>query len=139
VAVRVLLVVVALACAAWVGASLQGARLAAQASGVVADATGASVTGDSETSQAGLARAARLLERSRKWAPYQASVDSEAGLLYRTGQRKRGLRLLRDLLEREPENSDAWQVYASLLPRGSPERARAERRVRELSPLTSRR
>jgi predicted Zn-dependent protease len=141
---RVLLAAAALAAAAWVAASLQGARLEARAGRLVAEATGAEFAGartpaDKAAQREKLVRAARLLERARKWAPYQTPVDFEAGLLYRTGERRRGLRLLRGLLDREPENSDAWEVYASLLRRGSAERARALRRVRELSPPVSER
>jgi hypothetical protein len=142
VTVRALLVAAALAAATWVAASLEGARLEARAGRVVGQATGAAYAKGASPrgrSTREFARAADLLERARRWAPYQTPEDFEAGLRYRSGDRARGLRLLRDMLRREPRNSDAWEVYASLLPPASAERARALRRVRELSPPVSQR
>jgi hypothetical protein len=56
-----------------------------------------------------------------------------------SGRRQRGVDLLEQLLDREPENADAWAALATILAPTEPARAAAaRRRFRELSPPVAR-
>jgi hypothetical protein len=130
--VRVLLVVAALAAAAWVGTSLRAAQLESQAGEEVRAALGGGqgLRGSElrRFRRERTAHAAVLLERARKWAPYQAPVINEAGLLSTIGRQRRAVDLLNDLVRREPENPEAWGRLADILQRSDPARSRAARR-----------
>jgi predicted Zn-dependent protease len=141
---RVLLVVAALTAAAWVGASLRSAQLESQARSEIRTALGG---GPNRGQGAAVRRfrrerisdAADLLDRARKWAPYQAPIISEAGLLSTIGRQRRAVELLDDLVRREPDNPEAWGRLADVLERSDPARARvARRRQQELIPPVQR-
>jgi predicted Zn-dependent protease len=142
---RVLLVVAALTAAAWVGASLRSARLEAQARSELRTALAGSPGGVGSAAARRIRRerishAVDLFERAREWAPYQAPILSEAGLLTTIGRRGRAVELLDDLVRREPDNPEAWATLARVLGRSDPARSRAAfRRARELSPPVGRR
>jgi len=136
---RVLLALVALAAAVWVGASLHSATLASDASGVVRSAL--NPHGVSSAAERRRVRKQRtlhaidLLERARDWAPWQAPVVTEAGLLANIGDQRRSVELLDDLVRREPDNPEGWATLARVLQTSDPARAEAAgRRALELSP-----
>jgi len=136
---RVLLALVALAAAAWVGASLRSATLASDASSVVRSALNPhGVSGPAERRRVRRERtehAIDLMESARDWAPWQAPVVTEAGLLANIGDQRRSVRLLDDLVRREPDNPEGWATLARVLQTSDPARAEAaRRRTLKLSP-----
>ncbi len=142
---RVLLAVLALAAAAWVGTSLHSAQLVSEAatelvgrqpSGEGLDLAALGRRGTPER----LNRGADLLERARKWAPYQAPITTEAGLLFAAGRKRRAVELCEELVRREPDNPEAWATLARLVQNSDPARSeQARRRLRELTPPVRRR
>ena len=61
-------------------------------------------------------------------------VDS-AGVLFQEGHRERAVRLLREAVDREPENFSAWAGLASVLARSDPAgSASAAARAKDLNP-----
>ena len=139
--VRVAIVAVALAAAGWFATSLQSERLHSQATDKLGSSSGSGFALLMRSATPGnLRESADLLERSRKWAPLQAPVILEAELMTFSGRRQRGVDLLEQLLDREPENADAWAALATILAPTEPARAAAaRRRFRELSPPVARR
>jgi hypothetical protein len=79
-------------------------------------------------------RDAQLLDPSTRWPL------ARAGALYQRGRLDASVAVLEDVLEREPENLEAW-VYLRAAARGrDPLRAaRAEAAIRRLDPRRSRR
>lgn len=135
--VRILLVVGALAAAAWCATGLRSASLEAEAQELLtADGGAADFSAFlGRATPERLSEAADLFGRARDWAPYQTNVTFEAGLLARSGRQDEAVELIEDLVGREPDNPDAWVALASLLAESDPARAaEARRRATELSP-----
>jgi hypothetical protein len=137
---RVLLCVSAIACAAWLGASLHAANLhRAATNAIITPGTGSGLNLaalEAGATDANLVRSVRLLERSRHWAPLQADIPLEAQMrVFATRRRGPSIRQLRDLVEREPDNVDGWSALAGLtFDRKTPVAREARRRLLELSP-----
>ena len=86
-----------------------------------------------------VARAARLFERSRAHNPDGRPIEREAGLLIRTGHDRRGVALLRPLVNREPDDVTAWVLIAVGARTGDRAlAAQAVTRARALNPLDAR-
>jgi len=133
VAARIGIGLVALVVLAWLAVGLRNARLEADG----ADAVGRS---PSTASPARLADARDAYSRARKLNADSTPEVREAGLANFDGRPREAVRLLRDVVRREPENFDAWFLMASVSARIDPSLAAdAEERARALNPLQFRR
>jgi predicted Zn-dependent protease len=128
VAVRVLLVVVAVLAGAWLVHGLPPIR--DQQAGLAAVSAH-----DGRSPQQRVARARRLLERS---AAHTRSTDPDVHLAQLdafTGHPDRAVRRLEVVVAHEPANLDAWQLLAQTARTVDPAvAARAQARARRLSP-----
>ena len=132
-AARIGIGLVALVVLAWLAVGLRNARLEADG----ADAVGRS---PSTASPARLADARDAYSRARKLNADSTPEVREAGLANFDGRPREAVRLLRDVVRREPENFDAWFLMASVSARIDPSLAAdAEERARALNPLQFRR
>jgi predicted Zn-dependent protease len=111
--VRIGMVVVALAAIVVMAIWWNDARL-------LGDARHAAVTA---RTPADVERAARLFERSRRLSPDTLPQTGEAFMLLRAGQLDRGVRLLDDIVRREPRNATAWGLIAIAEQKRDPARA----------------
>lgn len=132
-AARIAIGVVAVAVLAWLAIGLRNARLEADG----ADALGRA---PSLAPPARLAEARSAYSRARELNADSTPEVREAGLANFDGRPREAVRLLRDVVRREPENFDAWFLMASVAARIDPPlAARAEARARALNPLQFRR
>jgi predicted Zn-dependent protease len=82
-----------------------------------------------------IAHATDLFERARKRNPDTQPAVNEAALLARVGQERRAVSLLRDVIDKEPDNLTAWVILAQAASKSDPAlSARAAGRARELNP-----
>jgi hypothetical protein len=133
VAVRVALGVLAVAALAWLALGLRAARLESEA----ADLAGPS---PAAAPRDRLERALDAYRRARSFNADTAPEVREAGLLNFHRRRREALELLRDVVQREPENWDAWTLISGVAAEVDPALAeRARRRASELNPLDFRR
>jgi predicted Zn-dependent protease len=122
IAVRVAIVLVALAAVAWLGVGLSASRAQEDLAHLVA------TTADPD--RADYERAADLRRRAER-TPGRRPTLLEATLHMKGDDRAGAARLLERLVEDEPDNAEAWL----LLSQASDEReAQARARVRELAP-----
>jgi len=133
VSARIGIGVLAVVVLAWLAVGLRNARLEADG----ADAIGRS---PSTASPARLADAFDAYGRARKLNADSVPEVRQAGLANFDGRPRDALRLLRDVVRREPENFDAWFLMASVAARVDPSlAAQARERARALNPLQFRR
>jgi predicted Zn-dependent protease len=125
---RIALIAVSLVAIAWLATGWRAARLESRASATVGDRSLAGTTR--------VNRASSLFERSRRFNPDTRPILLEAGLLlFVDSGRPRALRLIGDVLRREPDNVYAWNLLAQGPAGTNPALvARAKARVRVLSP-----
>jgi len=125
---RVFLMVAAVAAIAWLSTGLRAAREENRASAIVGDSSLPLGTRAN--------RSSRLFERARRFNADTRPILLEAGVLrFVEAQRPRAVRLIRQVLQREPENVYAWNLLARVTERADPAlAARARARVQALSP-----
>ena len=126
---RATLLVVALVACLWLGVGLRQARFQAEADKRV---PAASV-------DRALVRHKRDLLDDARWLNPDTRPDiSEAQLLLFIHRDREAVRLLEDVVRREPKNFEAWRGLAQATLRVDPERSReAVRRAVELNPLSA--
>ena len=121
------LLVLALAACAWLAAGLRATRLQAEADRRVPAA---------QVDREVLREKRDLLDDARWLNPDTAPPIREAQLLLFIGRDGEAIRLLQDVLRREPENYEAWRgLYQAALqvnPRLAQEAAREARRLNPL-------
>lgn len=125
---RIVLGVAAGVAAVFIGFGLHSARLerSAERTGFRAPET---------LTPARIAHAVDLFERARKRNPDTLPAVNEAALLARVGQQKRAIGLLRDVVDKEPDNVTAWVLLAQAATGSDPALAeRAAARARKLNP-----
>jgi predicted Zn-dependent protease len=131
-AVRVVLVLVALVAVAWLAVGLRSARLAQEGRG------GAQAKLE-RLSPAQVAHRQDLLRRSLAHNADADPLVRQAALLAFMGRPAAGVPLLRQVVEREPENYDAWAQLAAATARSDPALSRRARaRALELNPRAGR-
>jgi predicted Zn-dependent protease len=125
---RATLVVVALVACLWLAAGLRSARLQAEADKRLPAA---------RVDDALVRHKRDLLDDARRLNPDPRPDISEAQLLLFIHRDREAVRLLEDVVRREPENFEAWRGLAQATLRVDPERSReALRRSQELNPLS---
>jgi predicted Zn-dependent protease len=102
---RLALAVLCLVVAAWLALGLLDARL--EQEGIELTRSPAVLT-DAATAR----EADETLADAELLNPDTAPLLTRAGLALRRGEVERGVRLLRDVVEREPENLPAWRLLA---------------------------
>jgi predicted Zn-dependent protease len=125
--VRVLSLVAALVVCAWFALGIRQAHETTQAAAILSHGT------DSSYAQA--AHADSLLHSARALNP-DLQVDvlrAEAALI--ENDRARAVRILEDVVRREPTNLDGW-VFLTRASRNVPELKRAAARIAELDPMS---
>lgn len=128
-AARIALGVLVLAVLAWLVIGLRNARLENEA----ADALGSS---PDTAPPARLAEARDAYRRAAELNPDTGPEVREAGIANFRGRPREALAVLRRVVDREPENFDAWLLIASAADDVDPAlAARARERARELNPL----
>jgi predicted Zn-dependent protease len=127
---RVALVVAALAACLWLFAGLRATRLQADADRRIPAA---------QVDEAEVERKRELLEDARRFNPDPAPEIREAQLLLFIDRDREAVRLLEDVVRREPENYEAWIGLRQAALRVDPELARtATREALRLNPLARR-
>lgn len=117
-AARIAMGVIVIAALAWIALGLRNARLEADAAG------------------GQLAEAGDIYLRAAELTPDTGPEVRAAAAANFAGDRREALRLLRDVVRREPENFDAWIIMIGVAADLDPElAARARERVRSLNPL----
>lgn len=125
---RVLLTVAAIAAAVWLGIGLNSSLLqrSAQRTGFRAPET---------LTPAQIAHATDRFESARKRNPDTQPAVNEAAMLARVGQEREAVSILREVVDKEPDNLTAWVVLSSAAAKREPALAqRAAARARELNP-----
>lgn len=125
---RVIFGIAAVAAAIWLGIGLDSSLLqrSAQRTGFRAPET---------LTPAQIAHATDRFEAARKRNPDTQPAVNEAALLARVGQEGRAVSILRDVVDKEPDNLTAWVILSSAAARREPGlAARAAERARELNP-----
>lgn len=125
---RVLLAVAAVAAAIWLGIGLNSALLqrSAERTGFRAPET---------LTPAQIAHSVDRFESARKHSPDTQPAVNEAALLARVGRERRAVAILRDVVDKEPDNLTAWVVLSNAAAQREPAlAARAADRARELNP-----
>jgi predicted Zn-dependent protease len=126
---RAVVLLAALATAAWLALTLPGVRARDEGEAIVDRPARERLTA------ADVDRGLDAFERARRRQPDGGILPLEAELLIRAGQRDRAADLLEPLVREEPRNVTAWAVLAVALSSRDPARAnRARARVRELAP-----
>ena len=124
---RAALLVVALAACAWLGAGLRATRLQAEADRRVPAA---------QIDREEVRRKRELLDDARFLNPDTAPLIREAQLLLFVDGDREAVRLLEEVVRREPESYEAWRGLAQATLELDPARARqAAREAAELNPL----
>jgi hypothetical protein len=127
---RAALVVVAVVACVWLLAGLRSSRLLAD---------GERPLDTAQVPQAEIERRRDLLEDARRFNPDPTPEIREAQLLVVADRDRAAVRLLEDVVEREPENYEAWlglrQAAVTVAPRLSRE---ATREALRLNPLARR-
>jgi predicted Zn-dependent protease len=124
---RAAMLVAALAACVWLGAGLRATHLQAEADRRVAAA---------QVDQDEVRHKRDLLDDARFWNPDTAPLIREAQLLLFIDQDREAVRLLEDVVRREPENYEAWRGLQQAALRVDPARAReAAREAARLNPL----
>ena len=126
---RIALGLLVIAVLAWVAIGLRNARLEADAAGLVGSSP-------ASASQERLAEARDAYLRAAELSPDTGPEVRAAGIANFTGEPREALGILRGVVDREPDNFDAWLLIASAADRLDPAlAARARERVRSLNPL----
>jgi hypothetical protein len=130
---RLALVAIALVVGAWLVLGMRALELESEA-GI--SRTGAR-TKPLEAEDVG--PAVRALRRSRLLSVDKTPLLDEGLVLFESGRRREGLRVVRRVAREEPDNLDAWlSLYYLYSTSDDPKRAAwAARRVRALNPLAS--
>jgi hypothetical protein len=123
--VRVGLVTTAILAIAWFAAGVRSARFEERA-----DAT----LGTRLAYEPRSVRAARLFERSRRFNPDTRPMLREAEVIAFAGRRAAGLRLIDEVIRREPDNVYAWNLMLQIAPTDPARVTRARARLRALIP-----
>jgi predicted Zn-dependent protease len=124
---RAALVVVAVVACLWLLAGLRATRLQADADRRIPAA---------EVDEAEVNRKRELLDDARRLNPDTAPLIREAQLLLFIDRDRAAVALLEDVVEREPENYEAWLGLRQAALEVDPERAReATREALSLNPL----
>jgi predicted Zn-dependent protease len=126
---RIALTVLVVAVLAWVAIGLRNARLEADAAGLVGSSP-------ATASPERLAEARDAYMRATELSADTGPEVRAAGIANFTGKPREALAILRGVVDREPDNFDAWLLIASAadkLDRALAARARA--RARSLNPL----
>lgn len=124
---RVLLAVTALLALGWLAVSLRDDMVQTRAL--------ASVSFAQDVPAARLTRAADRLRSAELLNPDQTLRLYRANFYARQGQTSRGVRLVEDVVRREPENLDAWGLLFRLTNGTNPRlAARATAQLRRLNP-----
>jgi hypothetical protein len=127
VAARVALAIAAVLACLWLIAGLRATRLQADADRRIPAA---------QVDEAEVARKRDLLEDARRFNPDPAPEIREAQLLLFIERDRDAVSLLQDVVEREPENYEAWLGLRQAALRVDPELARrATREALRLNPL----
>jgi hypothetical protein len=133
---RLVLAGIALVLAAWLVVGLRDARMHEDARQIVRDSFREfTASGELGTGEADLRRAGRLLERAELLNPDSSVLHDRAIDLFLLGRRRESIDTLEELVEREPENAEAWAALAAIA-RGVEPRlsARALDEVHRLDP-----
>ena len=126
-AARVALAIAAVLACLWLIAGLRATRLQADADRRIPAA---------QVDEAEVARKRDLLEDARRFNPDPAPEIREAQLLLFIERDRDAVSLLQDVVEREPENYEAWLGLRQAALRVDPELARrATREALRLNPL----
>jgi predicted Zn-dependent protease len=124
---RVILLACALAACLWLGTGLRATRLQAEADRRVPAA---------QVDREEVRRKRELLHDARRFNPDPAPLIREAQLLLFIHRDREAIRLLEDVVRREPESYEAWSGLSQAALRVDPDRAReAAARTRRLNPL----
>jgi predicted Zn-dependent protease len=130
---RLLVIAAALAAGVWLALGLHSASLEEDAQRIAARPPAA-------LSQAEVARAVDMFERSRANNPDTRTVLREAGLLARRARFAEAVRLLEPVVRREPRNVNAWTLLSIAASKVDGRLSRrAADRARRLNPLSARR
>jgi predicted Zn-dependent protease len=125
---RIVFAGVAVLAAAGIGAGLDSALLQR-------DAQLAGFRAPESLTPAKIAHAADLFERARRRNPDTLPAVNEAALLARVGQERRAVGILREVIDKEPDNLTAWVILAGAAAKSDPGlAARAAARARTLNP-----
>lgn len=125
---RVLLAVAAVAAAIWLGIGLNSSLLQRSA-----ERTG--FRSPETLTPAQITHATDRFESARENNPDTQPAVNEAALLARVGQERRAVAILRDVVDKEPDNLTAWVILSSAAARREPAlAARAAERARRLNP-----
>lgn len=126
---RIVVGFVVVAVLGWLVVGLRGARLEAEGARLMGDSPGRASAGKLADARVAYLRAAELTPDTEP--EYRAAAAANF-----SGHRREALRLLRDVVRREPENFDAWIVLIGVAKGLDPAlSARAVERVRALNPL----
>lgn len=118
----------AVAAAIWIGFGLNSVLLERSAAR-------AGFTSSESLTPAKTAHVIDLLERARAHNPDSRPTVDEAALLARVGRKRTAVALLRDVVDKEPDNFTAWRSLAEVAAGVDPAlAARAGARARELNP-----
>ena len=127
-AIRVGLVAVCAAAVVWLAVLLHGVTLHE-------DGQAIAVHDPAKLTPAQVEHALSLLRRSEAHTPDTEPILDQAALLVRKGQMRRATPLLEDIVDREPENVQAWAVLALATRTTNPARsAQARARTATLAP-----
>ena len=129
---RIALGLLVVAVVAWLALGLRSATLEADAAGLVGSSP-------ATASPERLAEARDAYLRAAERNPDTGPEVRAAGIANFTGKPRDGLAILRGVVDREPENFDAWLLIASAAEGIDPSlAARARARARALNPLLPR-
>jgi predicted Zn-dependent protease len=126
---RAVLILAALATAAWLAVTLPSVRAQEEGEAIVDRPV------REKLSAADVDRGLDAFERARRRQPDGGILPLEAQLLIRAGQRDRAAAVLAPLVRDEPRNVTAWATLSVALAQRDPAAAnRARARARELAP-----
>lgn len=133
---RLALAAVAVVVAAWLVIGLRDARVHGEAREIVRESfRGFAASGRLGDDEPALRRAGRLLDDAELLNPDSSILYDRAIQLFLLGHPRESIDRLETLVEREPENSEAWATLAAISREAQPRlSARALDELRQLDP-----